>query len=222
MTEMMLVIGGEVRTADDKISGYVKSVVVDRGTRTVTHLVVEPEGREGLARLVRLDDRVDAQDSIIRLGYTGPEFKNLTAAEDALAEVFNSGPVELVPEGWRPADDDEPVVDGSKASPARAIFEGETDLVPVLLPAEEEERRGDHVHATDGEIGQLRALRIDPGTHQVTHVHVHIKEGPLRRHHDVAIPAGSVSGFTGGIHLSISKQQVAELAHGDISRGSHA
>ena len=217
MTEMTLVIGSEARTADNTISGYVKSVVVDRGTRTVTHLVVEPEGREGLARLVRLDDRVDAQDSTIRLGYTGAEFRSLTAAEDTLAEVLNSGPVELVPEGWRPADDEEPVVDGSKISPARAMFRGgEMDLVPVLLPAGEEEHRGDHVHATDGEIGQLRALRIDPGTHQVTHVHVLLKEGPLRRHQDVAIPVGSVSGFAGGIHLSISRQQVAELAHDDI------
>ena len=218
MTEMTLVIGSEARTSDDKISGYVKSVVVDRGTRTVTHLVVEPKGREGLARLVRLDDHVDAQDSTIRLGYTEAEFKNLTAAEDALAEVFNSGPVELVSEGWRPADDDEPVVDGSKISPARAMFREEIDLVPILLPAEEEEHRGDHVHATDGEIGQLRALSIDPGTHQVTHVHVLLKEGHLRRHQDVAIPSSSVSGFTGGIHLSISRQQVAELAHGDIGQ----
>lgn len=215
MTEMTLVIGSEARTSDDKISGYVKSVVVDRGTRTVTHLVVEPKGREGLARLVRLDDHVDAQDSTLRLGYTEAEFKNLAAAEDALAEVFNSGPVELISEGWRPADD-EPVVDGSKISPARATFREEIDLVPVLLPAEEEEHRGDHVHATDGEIGQLRALSIDPGTHQVTHVHVLLKEGHLWRHQDVAIPSGSVSGFTGGIHLSISRQQVAELAHGDI------
>lgn len=217
MTEMTLVIGSEARTADDKISGYVKSVVVDRGTRTVTHLVVEPQGREGLARLVRLDDHVDAQDGAIRLGYTEAEFKNLTAAEDALAEVFNSGLVELVPEGWRPADDDEPVVDGSQISPARAMFRGgEIDLVPVLLPAEEEEHRGDHVHATDGEIGQLRALRVDPGTHQVTHVHVLLREGPLRRHQDVAIPSGSVSGYADGIHLSMSRRQVMELARADI------
>ena len=212
MTELTLVIGSEARTADDKLSGYVKSVVVDRGTRTVTHLVVEPTGREGLARLVQLDDHVDARDSTIRLDYTEAEFKNLTAAEDALAEVLNSGPVELVSEGWRAADD-EPVVDGSTISTARAVFRGEIDLVPVLLPAEEEEHRGDHVHATDGEIGQLRALGIDPGTHQVTHVRVLLKEGLLRRGQDVAIPSGSVSGFTGGIHLSISRQQVAELAH---------
>jgi hypothetical protein len=162
MAETMLVIGSETRTADDKLPGYVKSVVVDRSSRTVTHLVIEPTGREGLARLVPLDDRVDAREGKIRLGYTEAEFRNLTAAEEILADVSQSGPVELVTEGWRPPED-EPAVDGSQTSPAHAIFTSDADLVPVLLPAGEEEHRGDHVHATDGEIGQLRALCVDPG-----------------------------------------------------------
>jgi PRC-barrel domain len=216
MAETMLVIGGEARTADDKLSGYVKSVVVDRGSRSVTHLVIEPKGREGLARLVPLDEHVDAHEGKIRLGYTEAEFMNLTAAEEILADVVQSGPVDLVAEGWRPADD-EPAVDGGQTAPARAIFTSEVDLVSMLLPAEEEERLGDHVHATDGEIGQLRALYVDPGTYQVTHVHVQLKEGHAWRHKDVAIPSGSVSGFTGGIHLSISRADVEELAHGHIA-----
>jgi hypothetical protein len=211
MAETMLVIGGEARTADDRLPGYVKSVIVDRNGRTVTHLVIEPKGREGLARLVPLDDRVDAREGAIRLGYTEAEFKNLTAAEEILADVSQSGPVELVTDGWRPPDD-EPVVDGGNTSAAHAIFTSDTDLVPALLPAGEEERRGDHVHATDGEIGQLRALCVDPGTHQVTHVHVLLKEGHLWRHKEVAVPSSSISGFAGGIHLSLSREQVAELA----------
>lgn len=215
MAETMLVIGSETRTADDKLPGYVKSVVVDRSSRTVTHLVIEPTGREGLARLVPLDDRVDARENKIRLGYTEAEFRNLTAAEEILADVSQSGPVELVTEGWRPPED-EPAVDGSQTSPAHAIFTSDADLVPVLLPAGEEERRGDHVHATDGQIGQLRALCVDPGTYQVTHVHVLLKEGHLWRHKEVAIPSGSISGFAGGIYLSISREQVEELAHGDM------
>jgi sporulation protein YlmC with PRC-barrel domain len=71
MTEVTLAIGGEARTADGKITGYVKSVVVDRGSLTVTHLVVEPKNRKGPARLVRLDDHVDAREATIRLGYLG-------------------------------------------------------------------------------------------------------------------------------------------------------
>jgi hypothetical protein len=216
MAETMLVIGGEARTADDKLSGYVKSVVVDRGSRSVTHLVIEPKGREGLARLVPLDEHVDAREGKIRLGYTEAEFMNLTAAEEILADAVQSGPVELVAEGWRPADD-EPAVDGGRTAPDRAIFTSEADLVSVLLPAEEEERLGDHVHATDGEIGQLRALCVDSGTRRVTHVHVQLKQSHAWRHKDVAIPSGSVSGFTGGIHLSISRAEVEELAHGHVA-----
>jgi hypothetical protein len=74
------------------------------------------------------------------------------------AEIFNSGPVELDTEGWRPADDDEPVVDGSKISPVRPQIQGEMDLVPGRLPGEAEEHHGDPVHATDGDIGKLDAL----------------------------------------------------------------
>jgi sporulation protein YlmC with PRC-barrel domain len=220
MAEIMLVIGSEARTTDNKVSGEVKSVVVERRTRTVTHLVVEPKGREGLARLVPLD-HVDVPAGKIRLRYTEAEFKDLIAAEETLAEIFNAGPLELVTEGWRPADD-EPVVDGGQISPVRAeVLTGERDLVPVLLPAEDEERRGDHVRdADDGEIGQLRALCIDPRTHQMTHVHVLLKEGHLRRHKEVAIPSGNVSGFTGGIHLNISRAQVQEMAQGDIDHST--
>jgi sporulation protein YlmC with PRC-barrel domain len=215
MAEITLAIGSEAHFTDNKVAGEVKCVVVARKTRTVTDLVVEPKGREGLARLVPLD-HVDASTGKIRLRYTEAEFKKLSAAEETLAEIFGAGPVELVTEGWRPADDDRLVVDGSKISPVRAAITGETDLVPWLRPNEDEEHRGDHVHATDGDIGQLRALCIDPGTHQVTHVHVLLKEGLLWRHKEVAIPSDEVSEFAAGIHLNISKQQVQDLAHGGV------
>jgi len=184
--EIALVIGSEARTADNKLYGYVKSIVVDRRSRAVTHLVIEPNGCEGLARLVSLDNRVDAQERVIQLHYTETEFKQLTAAEKLLAET--SG--------------------------------GETDLVPMLLPAEDEERRGDHVHATDGEIGQLRALCIDPGTRRVTHVRALLRGPHLWRNKEVSIPSGSISGFSTGIHLNISRQQVQALSPGDTDRSS--
>ena len=221
MTEITLVIGCKVHTTDNKISGYVKSVVVDGSTRptvprfTVTHLVVEPKGREGLARLVPLDDHVDALADGIRLRYSEAEFKKLVAAEETLAEIFNSGPVELDTEGWRPADDDEPVVEGSKISPVRPQIQGEMDLVTSRLPGEAEEHHGDPVHATDGDIGKLDALIIDSETHQV--IHVLLKEGHFPWHHkEVRIPANKVSGFDDtGVHLSITKQQVQELARAE-------
>jgi hypothetical protein len=220
MAEITLEIGSETRCAGDTMPGEVKSVVVDRGTRTATHLVVEPRHRSGLARLVPLD-HVDATGGTIQLRYTEAEFKDLSAAEETVAEIIpGPGPVEVIPEGWRGADD-EPGWDGAKNPPVRGgMAAGTVDLVPGLLPAtEEEERRGDHVHATDGDIGELRALSVDPGSFRVTHVRVLLKDG-LFRHKEVAIPAGDVTGFGDGINLSITKQQVQDLADEDADGAS--
>jgi len=211
VAEITLVIGSDTRCADDKLPGELRHVVVDYTTRAVTHVVVEPKGRVGLARLVPLDAISDASGGTIRLRYTEAEFRNLTPAEDSLAELTGYGEVELLPAGWSGAGD-EPDVDGSKLRPIRGIVTETREFVP---PGEEEESSGDHLHATDGDIGQLRAICVDPSTGQVTHVHVLLK-GHLLGHKEVAIPSGSVSGFRGGIHLNIARQQVRDLAHADI------
>ncbi len=197
-----LVIGSDARGTDG-LRGEVMCVVVDPAARTVTHLVVEPEGRRGLARLVPLD-MVDATTGEVRLRCTEAEFKNLDPAEETLAE-FVPGypvPVQVLAPGWRDAGG--PAVEGGTIP---RIPEQETiDIVP---PGEVEERRGDHVHATDGDIGQLHALRIDPRNGQVTHVL--LKEGHLWARKEVAIPFDKVAGFDDGIRLNITKQQVQDL-----------
>ena len=58
----------------------------------------------------------------------------------------------------------------------------------MIPPGEVEEHRGAPVHATDGDVGQLRALRVDPASGRLTHVLV--REGHLLARKDVAVPAG--------------------------------
>jgi hypothetical protein len=197
-----LVIGSNA-VGSDGYRGVVLAAVVDPAARTVTHLVVEPEGRQGLARLVPLD-LVEAGPGLVRLGCTEAEFKNLPAAEETLAEFVPGypDPVQLLSPGWRGAD--EPAVDGGTIP---RIPEQET--IDVVPPGKVEERRGEHVHATDGAIGHLRALRIDPVSRQVTQVV--IREGPAWNRKDVAIPAAQVTGFDDGIRLGITRQQVRDL-----------
>jgi sporulation protein YlmC with PRC-barrel domain len=84
-----------------------------------------------------------------------------------------------------------------------------TETIDIVPPGEAEERRGDHVHATDGDVGQVHALRIDPLSRQVTHVI--IQEEHLWAHKEAAIPVDKVARFGDGIWLSISKQQVQDL-----------
>jgi sporulation protein YlmC with PRC-barrel domain len=213
MAELTLVIGATA-VCSDGFPGEVKSVVIDPGARAVTHLVVEPKlehgTASGLARLVPLD-HVEASAEEIGLRYTEAEFKDLSPAEETLAE-FVPGlnvPVQLLPpgEGWRDAGG--PEVDGGTIPRI-----DEKEIIPLLPTTEAgqpevEEHRGDHVHATDGHIGELHALRIDPGDGRVTQLL--LKEGHLWGRKEVAIPIGNVSGFDAGIQLNITKQQVRDL-----------
>jgi sporulation protein YlmC with PRC-barrel domain len=199
---MATVVLGSEAVCSDGYRGEVLAVVVNRNDGTATHVVVEPKGRSGLARLVPFD-LVDATTGQVKLRCTEAEFERLDAAEQTLAE-FTLGyqvPVQLLPPGWRDAGG--PTTEGGTIM---RIPEKETiDIVP---PGEVEERRGDRVHATDGDIGQVRGLRIDPDSRQVTHVLA--REGHVL-HKDVAIPFDTVTGFDDGIHLSITKQQVGDL-----------
>jgi uncharacterized protein YrrD len=75
-------------------------------------------------------------------------------------------------------------------------------------------RRGAPVHATDGEIGRVQGLVIDPRNHHVTHVL--LQEGHLWGRKEVAIPIGAVTGVTDGIRLNITKQEVQDLPPADV------
>jgi sporulation protein YlmC with PRC-barrel domain len=197
-----LEIGSDAHGSDGLL-GEVRCLVVDPAAGTVTHIVVEPKGRLGLARLVPLDI-VDASSGEIRLSCTGEEFQNLAPAEETLAEfvIGYDVPVQVLPAGWRDAGG--PVVHGDDVP---RIPEKETiDIVP---PGEVEEGGGDRVHATDGDIGQLRGVRIDPDSHRITDVL--LREGHLWGRKDVAIPFSAVAGFSDGIRLRITKQEIEDL-----------
>ena len=232
MAEMMLVIGGDTCLLEDKLPGKVKSVVIDRDARKVTYLVVEPKGRVGLARFVPVDGvHVTVHPhhlwghhaDTLRLPYKEDGFKKLGEAEELflpdLVPGYNARPFHSA--DWRGGDGEQAgdvqAVDGSQLPTIRGI---ETQTVELEPPAaegepaaeaeeEEEESSDDHLYATDGDIGRLYAICIDPGTHQVTHVHVLLNEG---HHKEMAIPAENVSGFQGGIYLNLTQQQVQDLA----------
>ena len=53
-------------------------------------------------------------------------------------------------------------------------------------------RRGEQVHAVDGEIGQVQGLAIAPHNHHVTHVL--LQQGHLWGRKEVAIPIGACAG----------------------------
>ena len=74
-------------------------------------------------------------------------------------------------------------------------------------------RRGEHVHATDGDIGQVQGLVINSDRH-VTHVL--LQEGHLWGRKEVAIPITAVTGVDDGVRLNITKQEVKDLPPVDV------
>jgi sporulation protein YlmC with PRC-barrel domain len=193
-------IGAEARCSDG-VCGEVSRVVVDPVARAVTHLVVEPEHRQGLGRLVPLNLVVDASSGEIRLNCTMEEFEKLDHAEET----------QFLPGSGGHAD----YTAGQALSQPYFGLSGVIGDVPQAvtydtLPLDEVAvRRGEQVDATDGKIGVVQGLVIDPRNHHVTHVL--LQEGHLWGRKQVAIPIGAVTQVDSGIALNITKQQVEDL-----------
>ena len=78
------------------------------------------------------------------------------------------------------------------------------------VPEDEGEvARHDHVHASDGLIGELNGFVVDSGDHRVTHIL--LREGHRWGHRDIAIPVSAIASADPIIRLNITKQQVEEL-----------
>ena len=194
-------IGAEVSCTDGPC-GKLSRVVIDPVARELTHLIVGPEKPPPAPRLVPID-LVDAAAAGIGLRCTVAEFSELNPAEET---QFIEGTTEY-----------------SAYGPEQEVFwprygyrgtHGTEVTVDAIPPGELEIHRGDPVEATDGEIGRVQGLVIDPDSHHVTHVLLH--EGHLWGRKEVAIPVSAVTMVQEHIELSLSKKQVEDLPPVDI------
>jgi sporulation protein YlmC with PRC-barrel domain len=185
-------------------------VVVDPIARVVTHLVVEPKHRQGLGRLVPLDLVDEVSPGEIRLHCTTAEFERLDHAEET----------QFLPGSGGHAD----YRAGEALSQPYFGLSGVIGDVPQAmtydtLPLDEVAvRRGESVDATDGRIGHVQGLVIDPRSHHVTHVL--LQEGHLWGRKQVAIPISAVTQVDDGIRLDITKQEVEELPAVEIEHSA--
>jgi hypothetical protein len=203
-------IGSDVLCGDGAC-GELRRVVVDPVARALTHLVVEARHRQGNGRLVPVDLVESATAAGVRLRCSMAEFE---ALEDAEETRFLPGPSGEWDYGegqvlaWPYYGLD---IGGlgsvSMPEPLAVTY----DRVPV---GEVEVRRGEHVHATDGEIGRVRGLVIDPSDHHVTHVL--LDEGHLWGEKQIAIPVSTVEDMKAGVQLNLTKDQVRDLPPVDV------
>ena len=217
MTQAQLFgLGADVHCADGNC-GKLRTLVIDRDNDAVTHLVVEQPHRQGLGKLVPLGlvdtGTADTAEGEVRLRCTMAEFWQLAPAE---ATYFFSGDesYELYREGvavwpyYAPAAGSLPAAPGGPADPVIV------DTVPDQLPGEDEVSRGEHVHATDGDIGHILGIVVDTGSGQVTSLL--LREGHLLGRKTVLISRSAVAEVgADGFHLNIAREQVSKPSAAD-------
>jgi sporulation protein YlmC with PRC-barrel domain len=218
-------IGADV-VCEDGTCGVLRRVVVDPVARALTHLAVEPRHGRDMGHLVPID-LVDTSAKEIRLRCTMAQFDALEDAEETKFLPGASGQ-------W--AYGQEQILShpyfglgmgmgmggmgmggmgmggmgtggmgmgrGMGAGPQAVTY----DKVPL---GDVEVRRGEHVHATDGPIGRVQGLVVDPSDHHVTHVV--LDEGHLWGKKEVAIPISAVTGVDDGVRLNLTKDEVRDL-----------
>lgn len=222
-------IGADASCTDGPC-GALARIIVDPVAREVTHLVVEPKHERKHGRLVPLS-LVEAVPGGIRLRCTRAEFEELEPAEETQFLPASGWPGSLgygseQVLSWRyyglapgpdpgvasAGVDSTAGLDSSAGSGQEYATRAVTyDSVPLN---EVEVGHGDRVHATDGEIGLVEGLVIDPGSHRVTHVL--LQEGHLWGRKELAIPITAVTTIDTGISVNLSKQQVGDLPPVDI------
>jgi sporulation protein YlmC with PRC-barrel domain len=214
-------LGADVRCAGGDC-GKIRGLVISPDDDVVTHLVVEPAHRQGLGKLVpfRLVGTALAYSAggEVQLSCSAAEFGQLDPAEATYLfpgnddyEIYRGEPMPTwpyyAPQGAGAS--------GAPGYPGEVTQVVTVDTVPDQLPGQDEVSRGEHVHATDGDIGHLRGIAVDPGTGRVTSVL--LREGHLLRRRTVLIPRSAVAEVgADGFHLRITTQQVQDLPPADI------
>jgi sporulation protein YlmC with PRC-barrel domain len=198
-------IGAEASCSDGPCGAVIK-VVVNPVAQTVTHLVIEPKHRAGLGRLVPLD-LVEAAGDQVLLRCTTAEFDALPIAEE----------IQLLPgSGYAGYSTGEamswPYYSSGNIGPGNTTPAITHDTLPL---GEVAIQRGQPVHATDGEIGHVEGLVIQPHNHHVSHVL--LQEGHIWGRKVVAIPISAVSGIDDGIRLTLTKDEIEALPPVDVN-----
>jgi len=227
-------IGAGARCTDGAC-GQVSRIIVNPVTREVTHVAVDPKHRPGAGRLVPVD-LVDATAGQIQLRCTLAEFQALRPAQETEAVPdldptghghpgvqkplhLGGGQVWVPPEARKPEAPQTLHLGGGEVwvpPDARGRPEAPPQVTVDSVPSGAVDvHYGLTVCATDGEIGQVQGLAVEPGGRQVTHVL--LQKGHMPGRKDVAIPIGAVTKIgTMLIHLSLTKRQVKDLPPVDI------
>jgi hypothetical protein len=162
----------------------------------------------GLGRLVPLELVGEVSDGLVSLTCTTAQFEQLEHAEETQFLPASGGHVDY-PIGVTLPDPlfglTEIIGDVPQAVTYDSLPLGEVAI-----------QRGEEVDASDGRVGVVHGLVVDPRNHAVTHVL--LQEGHVWGRKQVAIPIKMVRRVDNHIWLDITKQQVGDLPDDDLDR----
>ena len=214
---MRLELGNPIVCTDGAV-GELADVVVDPVRRRVTHLVVQPHGNLGPARLVPAD---------LATGDRGQISLRCTRAEvDGFPTVRESAYLRI---GELPRDDPDwdvgvedvlamPYYTGLSVGPYPGEFDSHVTTYYDRVPkGEVEVRRASAVISADGHsLGEVDGFVVDADEH-ITHFV--LERGHLWGRMEVTIPIGAVARVeSDAVHVALSKDEVGALPAVHVGR----
>ena len=194
-------VEADVECADGPC-GRRTQVIIDPKTERVTYLVVKEKAAPHTQRLVPVDQVVETTPTLIRLRCTS----------EALAKRDPFTETEYVPTGAT-------YLPGEYAMwPIPEAF-----VVPVehahMTEGELALSQGARMEATDGQVGQVDELVVDPANGQITHLV--LREGHRWGKKDVMIPVSQIERIEQGVvYLKLNKHSLAALPATPVHRGT--
>ena len=182
--------------------GHSTRIIINPISQAVTHLVVRDDTMLHTEYMVAVKHIEDSDSDMIRLDCTSQQLAKM--------ETFQE--VEFVP--TEVPHYEMLASPGSTYAWPYVTAQQELHFVEVVHrhvpPYERDIRRGAHVHAKNGRVGQVDELVVDKSTYHLTHLV--LREGHLWGHKDVMIPVEAIGEISeNDIHLKLDKKEIAAL-----------
>lgn len=176
-------------------------IILNPVTEEVTHIVIRENFNKHSERLVRVGEIQETDTDMIRLACNETELSHM--------EVFEE--LEFMP---ITVPSSEPLTPINAYAWPYTVPNQEQQLVKIvhrhIPPYERDLRRGAHVHALDGRIGQIDEVVVDHETMHLTHLV--LREGHLWGQKDVMIPVDDIERIEeDNVYLKLDKRSVGAL-----------
>jgi sporulation protein YlmC with PRC-barrel domain len=201
-------LGAEVECVDGPC-GESSVIILNPETREITHLVVKdrklPDRDQ---RLVAVDQVAETQRHSIRLRCTRAELASMDHFLETQYVATQSDP-----------GIDWPVDYTTRSVPRATLTQHRYAMEEVehIPPGELAVRRGGKVAATDGVVGHVGELVVDPESRHISHLV--LEEGHLWAKREITLPVSAVDRLIEDtVYLKFDRQEVAALPAVPVKR----